>query len=120
MRAAARRTNKAVSSGRWYQLESGVQKIKGQEIPVGTTPATVAAAAIAVDLDINEALTLAGFDPRDYTPPALDSPYVTIPTDDLLDELRRRIPTDEEKRGWGWSKPGTKWTKDSEDTEGVG
>lgn len=91
MRAAARRTNRAISSGRWYQLESGVQKAKGQEIPVGTTPATVAAAAQAVDWDIDEALTVAGFDPRDYQPQPVLSPLRVASDEELIAEIRRRF-----------------------------
>lgn len=59
-RKAAERTNGLVSSGRWYQLESGVQKAKGQEVPIGTTPETVIAAALAVGWDVDEALRVAG------------------------------------------------------------
>ena len=58
-RKAAERTNGLVSSGRWYQLESGVQKAKGQEVPIGTTPETVIAAALAVGWDVDEALRVA-------------------------------------------------------------
>ena len=59
-RKAATRTRGLVSSGRWYQLESGVQKTKGQEVPIGTTPETVIAAALAVGWDVDEALRIAG------------------------------------------------------------
>ncbi|WP_431840689.1 helix-turn-helix domain-containing protein [Gordonia hongkongensis] len=59
-RKAADRTNGLVSSGRWYQLESGVQKTKGQEVPIGTTPETVVAAALAVGWDVDDALRVAG------------------------------------------------------------
>ena len=59
-RKAAERTKGLVSSGRWYQLESGVQKTKGQEVPIGTTPETVVAAALAVGWDVDDALKVAG------------------------------------------------------------
>lgn len=59
-RKAAERTQGLVSSGRWYQLESGVQKTKGQEVSIGTTPETVVAAALAVGWDVDEALQTAG------------------------------------------------------------
>lgn len=59
-RKAAERTKGMVSSGRWYQLESGVQKTKGQEVPIGTTPETVIAAALSVAWDVDEALRIAG------------------------------------------------------------
>lgn len=97
VKAAARRTNGEVSDGRWYQLESGVQKIRGQEISIGTTPATVAAAAKAVDWPIADALAIAGFDARDYTEPtSAERPVLIsqVPLDDLLNEIRRRSITD--------------------------
>lgn len=97
VKAAARRTNGVISDGRWYQLESGVQKIRGQSIPIGTTPATVVAAAKAIDWDIDEALTTAGFDARDYQPPTTTERPVLmsqVPLDDLLNEIRRRSITD--------------------------
>lgn len=92
-RAAAKRAG--ISSGRWYQLVSGVQKIKGQEIPISTTASTVVAVAKAVDLDINEALKLAGFDRRDVDivvgPPPRMVVLDEVPTEELLDVLRSRI-----------------------------
>ena len=77
-----------------YQLESGVQKIRGQEIPIGTTPATVAAAARALDWDVTDALSTAGFDARDYREPeSAERPVFMsqVPIDDLLAEVRRRF-----------------------------
>lgn len=100
-KAAARRTNGAISDGRWYQLESGVQKIKGQAIPIGTTPSTVAAAAKALDWDITDALQLAGFDPRDYSEPATTEKPVylsQLSVDELLDEVRRRAAAQDWRR----------------------
>jgi hypothetical protein len=79
VKAAARRTQGQVSDGRWYQLESGYQQIKGQHIPIGTKPATVAAVAQAVNWDVSEALRTAGFDPRDYQPHREDRPLKDIP-----------------------------------------
>lgn len=90
VRAAARRTNGAISSGRWYQLESGYQKAGGHSIPVGTTPATVAAAASAIGWNVEEALATAGFDPVDL-PAAKRSPLETVTDDELLSEVRRRM-----------------------------
>lgn len=91
VKAAARRTAGAISDGRWYQLESGVQKIRGQQIPIGTTPPTVVAAARAVDWNVEDALTTAGFT-------AGDMPRATSPTgierytdDELLAEVRKRM-----------------------------
>lgn len=92
-KGAARRTRGVISDGRWYQLESGVQKIRGQQIPIGTTPTTVAAAAKAVDWDVAEALALAGFDPRDYREPQDSERPVLISQvslDELLAEIKRR------------------------------
>ncbi len=90
MRAAARRTKGAISSGRWYQLESGYQKAGGHDIPIGTTAATVAAAAKAVDWDVDDALRTAGFDSRDYTPPS-ESELSRYSDEELLDEIRERM-----------------------------
>ena len=85
-RAAASRTKGLVSSGRWYQLESGVQKTKGQEVPIGTTPETVIAAALAVDWDINEALQTAGMSATESAVRAIETkmfgPEVRAPYDE--------------------------------------
>lgn len=94
VKAAARRTNGDISDGRWYQLESGVQKIRGQEIPIGTTPTTVAAVARALDWNVADALAAAGFDARDYREPSgSERPVLMsqVPIDDLLAEVRRRF-----------------------------
>jgi hypothetical protein len=103
-RAASRRTTPAgetkpvISAGRWPQLETGWQKNKGARIPIGTTPATVAAAARAVDWDINDALQLAGFSPATVT--AEFSGEGTLATaidlkalsdEELLAEIRERM-----------------------------
>lgn len=90
VRAAARRTQGGLSSGRWYQLESGYQKAGGHNIPVGTTPATLAAAATAINWDVEEAFAIAGFDPIDITPPK-QSPLGDATDDELLAELKRRL-----------------------------
>lgn len=100
-KAAARRTHGLISDGRWYQLETGVQKLRGQSIAIGTTPKTIAAAARAVDWDVREALELAGFDPRDFQEPESSERPVLItqiPTEELLAEVRRRME-DRPKRG---------------------
>lgn len=88
-RAAAKRAG--ISSGRWYQLETGVQKSKGHEIPIGTTASTVAAVARAVNWDIREALKVAGFDERDYSPSTPLTPAQALSNDELLAEIRRRL-----------------------------
>ena len=107
MRSAAGNTHGAVSSGRWYQLETGVQKAGGQEIHISTTAATVAAAARAVDWDIDAALTLAGFDPTHYTPPPTARiELAELSTDELLAEIRRRIPADNPQAS-AWEVVGT-------------
>lgn len=90
VRAAARRTQGAISSGRWYQLESGYQKAGGHNIPVGTTAATVAAAAKAVGWDINDALSVAGFDPLDLPQPK-QSPLEAATDEELAAEFLRRM-----------------------------
>lgn len=54
-----------ISEGRWRQLETGVQKVRGQEIEIGTKPATVAAVARVVNWDVDDALQTAGFDVDD-------------------------------------------------------
>ncbi|WP_349319037.1 helix-turn-helix domain-containing protein [Mycolicibacterium canariasense] len=75
-REASRRTatvtggKPVVSAGRWKQLETGWQKNKGLLIPIGTTPATVCAAAKAVGWDRDEALQTAGFDVDTESQPA--------------------------------------------------
>jgi hypothetical protein len=94
VRAAARLTNKAVSSGRWYQLESGYQPNKGNLIPIGTTASTVAAAANAVGWDANEALAIAGFRVIQVEPEAIDADAVDaskLSNDVLIGELARRL-----------------------------
>jgi hypothetical protein len=98
VKAAARRTHGQVSDGRWYQLESGYQKIQGHSIPIGTTPATVAAAAQAVKWDVDDALRTAGFDPEDYQPPQDHTPLEDVSTEvlweqfsEISSELRRRV-----------------------------
>lgn len=98
-RAAARRAG--ISSGRWYQLETGVQKAGGQDINIRTTPSTVAAAARAVNWDVNKALKIAGFDPRDVVDAHDDpSPLTTVPTEELLEEIRRRtLVADQAQQG---------------------
>ena len=90
VRAAARRTRGAVSPGRWYQLESGYQKAGGHNIPVGTTAATVAAVAAAVQWDVAEALTVAGFSAVDLPAPKR-SPIEAASDDELLAEVKRRM-----------------------------
>lgn len=88
-RAAAKRAG--ISSGRWYQLETGVQKSKGHEIPIGTTATTVAAAARAVDWDVSEALAVAGFDERDYQPGPPLTPLQALSDEELVAEILRRM-----------------------------
>jgi hypothetical protein len=91
VKAAARRTGGKVSDGRWYQLESGVQRVAGQDLPIHTTAATVAAAAKAVDWDVEEALQVAGFNPDDYMPPQEGGELRRFSTRSLLNELQRRL-----------------------------
>jgi len=91
VRAAARRTHGAISSGRWYQLESGYQRMRGQDIPIGTTAATVIAAAKAVGWDVAEALQVAGFSADEYHHQPPPGPLQRASDDELLAEVRRRM-----------------------------
>ena len=91
VRAAARRTNGAISSGRWYQLESGYQRMRGHDIEIGTTPATVIAAAKAVDWDVEEALTTAGFKADEYEFLPAPGPLTGVTDEDLIAEVLRRM-----------------------------
>ena len=91
VKAAARRTGGAVSDGRWYQLESGYQQIRGQHIPISTKPETIAAAAKAVDWDVNEALALAGFGTRDLPQQLPRSQLESATDDELMREVQRRM-----------------------------
>lgn len=113
VKAAARRTKPKISDGRWYQLESGYQPVAGQRMPIGTTPATVAAVARAVEWDVNEALAVAGFDPIDL-PAEKVSPLELVTDDELLNEVRRRLarvdsrlrlPHEPQQRGIGPTAP---------------
>jgi transcriptional regulator with XRE-family HTH domain len=90
-REAARRTNGAISSGRWYQLESGWQKNKGTLIAIGTTAATIAAAAKAVDWDQREALDIAGFNDIEVTEESPPASLDGATDDELLAEIRKRM-----------------------------
>jgi hypothetical protein len=85
VRAAARRTHGKVSDGRWYQLESGFQRVQGNDIPISTTPPTVAAAAAAVGWDITDALRTAGFDPADTSLREEDRYLQTGDVDNIAD-----------------------------------
>ncbi|AEK08587.1 immunity repressor [Mycobacterium phage DLane] len=96
-REASRRTTPpggdkpAVSAGRWKQLETGWQINKGTLIPIGTTAATVAAAARAVEWDVTEALAIAGFQQSDIPPPPPEPAIGRYSDDELLAEVRRRL-----------------------------
>ena len=70
-----------ISEGRWRQLESGIQKLQGNEIPIKTKPRTVVAVAEVVQWDPAEALSLA-FLPSDEALIAKESEQVDpVPTD---------------------------------------
>lgn len=84
-------TKPAVSAGRWKQLETGWQKNKGALIPIGTTAATVAAAARAVRWDVNEALATAGFRSEDVPTQPAEPVIARYSDDELLAEIRRRM-----------------------------
>ncbi|WP_198344337.1 helix-turn-helix domain-containing protein [Mycobacterium dioxanotrophicus] len=96
-REASRRTappgsdKPAVSAGRWAQLETGWQINKGTLIPIGTTAATVAAAARAVQWDVDDALQIAGFR-REHLPAPPPEPTIARYSDDeLISEVNRRL-----------------------------
>jgi hypothetical protein len=80
-----------VSPGRWHQLESGWQKNKGVLIPIGTTAATIAAAARAVEWDAGEALRTAGFTSDDVPRPIPTAGLDRFSDDELLAEVRKRM-----------------------------
>lgn len=95
-REASRRTappgvKPAVSAGRWKQLETGWQKNKEVLIPIGTTPATVAAVARVVNWDVADALQLAGFSPDEAPRMPATEPIQRYTDDELLAEIRRRM-----------------------------
>ena len=68
-RAAAKRAQ--ISEQLWRRLETGYYTVQGERIPLtgrdgsnkGASADTVRAVALAVDLDVHEALTLVGYSP---------------------------------------------------------
>lgn len=71
-REAARRAG--ISEGRWRQIVTGQQKAGGGVVvPVNPRRETVIAMAEAVKANIDEALRLAGMEPRDHSAPSGDS-----------------------------------------------
>ena len=62
-----------MSEGRWRQIELGYQQVaSGVRVPARPKESTVRAMARAVQLDVDEALALAGFEadaPADLDPP---------------------------------------------------
>ena len=80
-----------MSPGRWHQRESGWQKNKGVLIPIGTTAATIAAAARAVEWDAGEALRTAGFTSDDVPRPIPTAGLDRFSDDELLAEVRKRM-----------------------------
>jgi transcriptional regulator with XRE-family HTH domain len=99
-REASRRTRlhgsdrPTVSAGRWQQLETGWQKNKGTLIPIGTTAATVSAAARAVGWDARQALELAGFDAEEPSPPPVPTLFGCSDEELAAEVLRRMRRTD--------------------------
>lgn len=90
VREAARRAG--ISEGRWRQLESGVQKIGGREIPIKTRPATAAAVAKVVGWEVDDAVRTAGFDPSENRP--VREPVLTlrnVSDEDLVREIAARL-----------------------------
>ncbi|MBH0778771.1 helix-turn-helix domain-containing protein [Nocardia bovistercoris] len=60
-RAAAKAAG--ISETRWRHLESGVERIRGEDFPVQTTPDTIARVASALRMNQAELLVEAGFAP---------------------------------------------------------
>ncbi|QIS18581.1 helix-turn-helix domain-containing protein [Nocardia terpenica] len=61
-----------VSETRWRHLENGWETLRGQKFPIKTTPETVYRVAMAVRLDPDELLAVAGFDPQMLHDPEKD------------------------------------------------
>lgn len=79
-----------ISEGRWRQLETGVEKLRGTEFPIKTKPKTVIAVAETVQWDPAEALTLAGL-PSDEALIKKESEQV----DPVPEDLWRALTADE-------------------------
>jgi transcriptional regulator with XRE-family HTH domain len=62
MRQAAKRSD--ISEGRWRQLESGYQSVRGEKIPVRTTADTVLRIATGTEMHPDIALFVAGVNSR--------------------------------------------------------
>ncbi|WP_158608009.1 helix-turn-helix domain-containing protein [Nocardia panacis] len=60
-REAAKRAG--ISEARWRQLELGYETVRGQTLPVRTTPETVSGIAETTGADRRQLLAAAGFDP---------------------------------------------------------
>lgn len=76
-----------ISEGRWRQLEAGTLSAgRGHQVPARPKPATAAAMATAVGLDVATALRLAGFDPDEHPEllPAAPTPAAPAGPDDLM------------------------------------
>lgn len=117
-REAARKAG--ISEGRWRQLESGYQGSEQYPSPVTTKPSTVIAVAMAVGLNVPEALELAGFDPADYAelePAPAARPLKGFHIDELLAEVRSRV-RDDAQRGepLPWARPLNEPTPPSKDS----
>jgi hypothetical protein len=72
IRQAAKLAN--FSPTTWATLETGTRDQGGEKVTSKPTTTTVIAAARVVDLDVAEALRLAGYDPRHWTTPQSDGP----------------------------------------------
>jgi hypothetical protein len=63
-----------ISEGWWRQLETGVQKVGGQAVPIGgTKESTVSRVARAVSWNPNKARALAGFPPESADEPDVEA-----------------------------------------------
>lgn len=78
-----------ISAAKVQQLETGYSVQSGVKVPVGTTKSTIERVAQALGVNVDEALTLAGFLPNARHPVRVDLTHVTDA--DLIAELERRL-----------------------------
>lgn len=84
---AMKRAGLAAST--WPALVHGAVKRRGQWHAVDSTAETIARAAKAVGLDVDKAVTLAGYKLADV-PKVIPMNLATVSTSELLAELQRR------------------------------
>lgn len=80
-----------ISEARWRQVVKGIQRQGGMDIPVRTTPKTLAAMARAVGADVTAVLVAAGMEP-DAAPATLEpNPAEGATNAQLLTALAARL-----------------------------